>query len=240
MILPPGIFIVLLLLAAFYVKKYNKLFFTSAVIFYLLSSRSVAVFLAMPLEQVFPPVQTLSKDIDAVVVLGGGNYLGSPNLPLSEGGFKRFAYGMMLAKKYDLPLIFTGGWKDPQAVRQTVDECNRMMDTNLTMPKTFSHHFSLYIEEKSKNTHENALFTKTFLENAGIKHPRICLVTSAFHILRANMVFQKIGFETVPAPTDYKAVYASHLNFLPSTDALKLSYLALHEYLGYLRYLFKN
>jgi uncharacterized SAM-binding protein YcdF (DUF218 family) len=240
LILPPGIFIVLLFLAAFYAKKYRKLFFTSAVLFYLLSTKTVSVFLAAPLEHHFAPVKQLPEKIDAVVVLGGGNYLGSPNLPLSEGSMKRFLYGIMLAKEYDLPLIFTGGWKDPEAVRQTVDELNHSLDLNLSMPQNFMHTFSLYIEGKSKNTHENALFTKTFLQQSGINNPHIALVTSAFHILRANMIFTKVGFNTLPAPTDYKAVYASHLNFLPSTDALKLSYLALHEYLGYLRYLFKN
>ncbi len=153
---------------------------------------------------------------------------------------KRLLYGIMLAKQYNLPIIYTGGYRDPEAVIETVQELNKMLDLNLTMPKKFMHRFSLYLETESRNTHENALFTKAFLNKAGISNPQICLVTSAFHMLRANMIFQKVGFKTIPAPTDFKAVLASNLNWLPETNALQLSYLALHEYLGYLRYLYKN
>ena len=239
-LLPPGIFILALFAAAYRCKRYRTPFIVIAILFYLLSTRLVGVWLAKPLENAYAPPASLPKTIDAIVVPGGGNYLGTPNLPLLEGNMKRLLYGIMLAKKYNLPIIYTGGYRDPAAVTETVHELNEMLDLNLTMPKKFVHHFSLYLETESRNTHENALFTKAFLHKAGISKPQICLVTSAFHMRRANMIFQKVGFQTIPAPTDFKAVLAANLNWLPETNALQLSYLALHEYLGYLRYLYKN
>lgn len=198
------------------------------------------VFLTAPLENAYTFYPVSHENIDAVVVLGGGNYQNTPNLPLEEGTFKRLMYGIMLAKKYNLPLLFTGGHKDPVAVKQSVIELNQTLDINLTMPTQFKHTFALYLEEKSKNTHENALFSMELLRHETAKQPKIYLVTSAFHMPRAKMIFEKVGFSAIPAPTDFKAAYASHFNYLPSTSGLQLSYLALHEYLGYLRYLFKN
>ena len=68
--------------------------------------------LLSPLENPYNKPLSFCKDVDGVVVLGGGKTKGANNLPLSADAFKRAIYGLMIAKKEKLPLIFTGGGLD--------------------------------------------------------------------------------------------------------------------------------
>lgn len=62
----------------------------------------------------------------------------------------------------------------------------------------------IWIEDQSKNTAQNAQFTKAFLEKKGIATTQeFVLVTSAFHMYRAKGCFDKVGLKTVTFPTDY-------------------------------------
>ncbi|MDR7131029.1 uncharacterized SAM-binding protein YcdF (DUF218 family) [Algoriphagus sp. 4150] len=62
----------------------------------------------------------------------------------------------------------------------------------------------IMIEDQSKNTYENSLFTKTFLKEKGIDiDQEFILITSAFHMKRAQACFDKVGLATESFPTDY-------------------------------------
>ncbi|MEI6877053.1 MAG: YdcF family protein, partial [Spirochaetota bacterium] len=89
------------------------------------------------------------------------------------------------------------------------------------------------IEKKSRDTYENAAFTKG-LVGAG----PILLVTSAWHMPRSMLAFTKNGIESIPAPTSYRVDKHSldFLDLLPGSESLLTSQLALHEYLGILWY----
>ena len=65
---------------------------------------------------------------------------------------------------------------------------------------------ALWLENKSQNTHENAVFSKVILDEKGIK--KILLVTSATHMPRAVALFQKLGLEVIPLPVDYSVTLA--------------------------------
>ena len=43
---------------------------------------------------------------------------------------------------------------------------------------------------------------------------KIILVTSAFHMPRAQMLFEKEGFEVVPYPVDFKSLTTDSLTFM--------------------------
>jgi uncharacterized SAM-binding protein YcdF (DUF218 family) len=227
---PPGIFILLFLAAAFYARRFRKTFLFATLLFYLLSTTYVGTKLIEPLENRYPALQHVPADVDAVVVLSGGNNLGAPNLPLMPGAFKRYMYGVMLAKKYNLPLVFSGGFHESDAAAVVTKELNEMLDLNLTVR----------YENRSLDTYENARYTEQMLHKAGIPHPRVLLVTSAFHMPRAKLLFDRTHLDTIPAPTDYLASSLQHFWYLPSITGLRLSYHALHEYLGYLIYSFKS
>ncbi len=63
----------------------------------------------------------------------------------------------------------------------------------------------LLIEDNSRNTHENAIFSKQVLEKQGITNAKIVVFTSASHIPRAMGCFQKIGLNPYPFPTSFVA-----------------------------------
>jgi uncharacterized SAM-binding protein YcdF (DUF218 family) len=68
---------------------------------------------------------------------------------------------------------------------------------------------------------------------------RVILVTSAFHMRRAQLLFTRAGFEVVPYPVDFRASDEplSILDVLPMAHALWTTEIALREFYGYLYYL---
>lgn len=107
-------------------------------------------------------------------------------------------------------------------------------------------HADILIEDQSKNTAQNAQFTKVFLEKKGVSTDQeFILITSAFHMYRAKACFDKVGLKTLTFPTDY---YAHDVKYdLPSLlfpDPFSLEYwtklfkewigIAMYKVAGYL------
>jgi uncharacterized SAM-binding protein YcdF (DUF218 family) len=96
----------------------------------------------------------------------------------------------------------------------------------------------ILLEEKSRNTRENALFTQALLQ----QHPDIkslVLVTSAFHQRRALGCFRKAGLHPVPFPADlrtYRRQPTPDYWLVPSPQALVQWSLLIHEVLGWVTY----
>lgn len=62
---------------------------------------------------------------------------------------------------------------------------------------------------------------------------RCVLVTSAGHMPRSMMSFRHKGRECIPVPTEFYTPFElGPLSYLPSPDKLRLSDLAVHEYVG--------
>ena len=79
----------------------------------------------------------------------------------------------------------------------------------------------ILMEDKSRNTYENAQFTKKLLT----RHPELnhfIIVTSAFHMRRATACFQKAGIPHDVFPADfYSADRLLRLeDFIPAEEAL--------------------
>lgn len=101
---------------------------------------------------------------------------------------------------------------------------------------------AIITEEDSRNTFENARFTRKLLA----KYPKVqslLLVTSAYHMPRAQGCFQKAGFNPTPFPTDFYHQPRSWLPedwLLPNEGSLVQWQRLLHEVAGYLVYRFKG
>lgn len=63
----------------------------------------------------------------------------------------------------------------------------------------------IIVEPLSRNTYENAIFSKKIIDSLQLKPPFL-LITSAFHMPRSSAVFKKAGIQFVPYPCDYKVV----------------------------------
>ena len=232
LVLPPGIFILLLLLASFYAKKFKFIFLLGAFGFYALSNSFVADILLTPLET--PYNVTLDKTLkaDAVIVLAGGSVAGSTNLPLANDAYKRSVWGLMIAKQTNLPLYFSGAglykkYTEADAFNDSVNE----IKTNLQVED-----ISLHVENRSLDTYQNAKFSKELFKEQGIENPTIFLVTSAYHMKRSVKLYKNFGFNVIPAATGFRISNKPKNNwdYLPNMGAFQKSYVALHEYAGLL------
>jgi uncharacterized SAM-binding protein YcdF (DUF218 family) len=195
------------------------------------------------LEWQYLPPETYPQ-AEVIVVLGGST--ASAQYPrqiveISSAG-DRILYAAHLYHQGVAPnLLLTGGyipWMDKrEAPANDMAEILGM----LGVPKD-----ALWYESDSRNTYENARFTKHILAEKGID--RIILVTSAMHMPRAVALFEKQGVDVIPAPADYNITQADwdHLwepnlttqlfNLLPSVGNLSATTSALKEYIGILAY----
>jgi uncharacterized SAM-binding protein YcdF (DUF218 family) len=94
----------------------------------------------------------------------------------------------------------------------------------------------ILIEDQSKNTAQNAQFTRNFLEKNGISTDQeFVLVTSAFHMKRAKGCFDKVGLKTVTFPVDYyshEVKYDIPALFFPDSDSISYWHKLVKEWIG--------
>ena len=81
--------------------------------------------------------------------------------------------------------------------------------------------------DSPKDTKEEAVETKKILADK----PFI-LVTSAFHMKRSALLFQKEGLNIIPSPTSHLAYEATSLSSYIEASNIRKSEMAIHEYLG--------
>lgn len=197
----------------------------------------VGMLLIAPLEDRFP---TPSPDLPApegIIVLGGAiddvTSAARGQTIFDEGG-ERITEAVILAKRYPKArVIYTGGTASfvPGA---SSTEALRARELMMQMGV---HGERITIEDKSRNTDENARFT------AAIVHPeapqRWIIVTSAFHMPRAMGVFEKAGFQPIAYPVSFYTLGRwpddLRLSYWPGWN-LRIFELALHEWIGLAAY----
>jgi len=99
---------------------------------------------------------------------------------------------------------------------------------------------SVFIFEwKSKNTYENAVYSKAILDSLGLLSDTVWLITSAYHMPRSMTIFKKAGIKVKPFVTDahsgIRRFTPDHL-FIPNPEALYSLGFLTHEWLGFIVY----
>lgn len=193
-----------------------------------ISTRFGASLFVTPLERLNPALSS-AKDTSAqaIVVLGGGRISAAPeyagqDIP-SAAALQRMHYAAKLQRETSLPLLVTAGQPDGAAESEAA-----------IMARVFREDFSVpvkWVEGASNNTAENAQFSYRMLNAVGVR--RILLVTDALHMQRAKLVFEKMGFEVIAAPTIFVSnTRSTPADFFPSAHWLQKSSYAMHEWLG--------
>jgi len=187
----------------------------------------IAYLLAKPLENVPPLDLAEGCGGQAIVILGGGVRRNAPEYggdTLARLTLERTRYGARVAKETGLPVLVSGG-----APFGAVAEAE-LMRTALAEEFGVS---VTWVENRSRDTHENALYSARMLRTAGIK--RIVLVTHSIDIRRARAEFEATGMQVVPAPTGLSTHgFASPLYLLPDMGALHTSHHAAYEWIAIL------
>lgn len=203
----------------------------SFVFFWILSCGLTTRLIGVPLEgDETPLVDTLELGgCDAVVLLGGGmgahEACGRAEMFSAADRVWEAARQWKAHQNGDLKLTLSGGGVERSSVPLLRD---------------------LGVDEKAlaffpeaRNTEEEA----RMIAAAGFR--RVRLVTSAWHMPRARMLFERAGLEVIPAPTDYEMHYCAEQplqckDFFPSADALWRNSVAVKEWVARFFYWLKG
>jgi len=169
---------------------------------------------------------------DAIVLLGGGVHGQAPDLTglgfPTEEMLPRVVTAARLQKRLGVPVVVSGGKVfDPLEAEAPV--AARVL-ADLGVPRE-----KILVEEKSRDTVENARYVRELLASKGLGRP--LLVTSAFHMKRAAAAFEKAGLKVTPVPAGFRTWKGKPypwVSWLPSASQLLASCHALREYLGVL------
>jgi uncharacterized SAM-binding protein YcdF (DUF218 family) len=229
----PVVITIALILVGLVFKRYLLIYL--AVIFLFLSSTPIV---ATNLVKYLEANQTLLnssevKPADAIVVLGGmlTSVETTKGIEFEWVDPDRFLGGVDLAlanKAYYL--IFSGG-KLPWEKSMTTEGVflkNKASAYGISEDQ-------ILVTKLVENTEAEARAVKELLdEKFGLRPKSIILITSAFHMARAEELFKQNGFVVTAYPVDFKADISdlTPMSFIPSAYALKDVEFSLRELMG--------
>lgn len=196
--------------------------------------------LAAERGQLQPNVQDIGP-ADAIVVLAGGlvNPTGDDLGQWSTGLINRFEGGVKLYQGGKAPLLlFTNGRLPWQHCAEPIETSVMARAKERGIPGA-----AIRTTTKVQNTAEEAVAVANELlePRSEISTKKIILVTSAFHMRRSKLLFEKAGFTVVAFPADFRVCRnqpSTILDFFPSAGGLSQTETALRELYGYLYYRF--
>ena len=189
----------------------------------------------------FWEVETITADqiqepYDIGILLGG--YSNSHILPRHDrmnfsGRANRFlnAYELYRTGKIK-KLLLTGGSGDLLQEQPSEADLMKKFLLRLGVPEE-----DIIIEADSRNTYENAIFSKKKLE--AYPGARCLLLTSAWHMRRSAGCFRKAGMEFVPFSVDFiteKNRWAPENTLIPDRSGFELWEFLIKEWVGCVAY----
>ena len=234
--LMPIIVVILLIVIGLYKKRNSLIYFTIALLYMLSTPIFSDAFFKLVERNQYRKSITSIEQADAIVVLSG--MLSIHEIDGEEyidwGDPNRFFGGIALMKAGNAPnLIFTGA-KKPWG------KSSRTEGAVLT-------DYAIQYGIPSNQIFVSGLVTNTADEAAAVKKMalgnNIILVTSAFHMPRAQMLFKSEGFKVIPSPVDFKLLTDHSLtimDYLPNAHSLAKTELGMRELIGRLFYRIKS
>ncbi|KQP59565.1 YdcF family protein [Methylobacterium sp. Leaf112] len=195
----------------------------------------LALWVALPLEDRFPAFVDDGTPVTGIVVLGGGVETrlsaARDQFVVNDAGERQLAL-IDLSRRYpDARLAFTGGSAALRPGEVSEAEIVGRTADGLGLPRT-----RLILENRSRNTRENAAFTADLVKPK--PGERWLLVTSAWHMPRAVGCFRAAGFTVAAYPVDYRTAGprdAVRFNSFAS-DGLALLDVVVKEWIGLVVY----
>ncbi len=236
-VLPPGIFILCLAFLGYraWRRRTRGLCATYACLamsLWIVSSAPASFWLMRLLEtgyRMFPIPET-----DVIIMLGGGVYsksvdmsgIGAP----SQGTLERLVTAARLHRLTNAPILLSGGPVFAGSGSSARIAARFLKDLGIG-------EHNLIVEDRSRDTYENALFSARICRQKGFKNPVV--VTSAMHMRRSLLSFRASGLDVTPYPcpsTTWPDQRIPWTGYLPSYNRLHTTSAALHEWIGLFYY----
>ena len=213
----------------------RKLAATTLVLLALAAFSPLGNLLLYPLESRFPPWDPSRGAPDGIIVLGGSvdtDLSAAHNTPVVPRAADRLFAAAELARRFpNARVVFTGGSANLVLGAAREADYSAPILENLGIPKD-----RLILERNSRNTYENAIFTKQLVQPK--PGERWLLVTSAFHMPRSVGIFRKVGFDVEAYPVDWRMGGRDDLFSFTNygTEGLSRTDVAAREWIGLVAY----
>jgi len=214
----------------------RRLVIVAVLLFVICGSLPLGSLLLYALESRFPAWDPSAGAPDGIIVLGGPidpDLSAAHGMPVIHGSPDRIFAGAALARRYpNAGIIYTGG--SPNLISNDAREADfaAAIFESLGVDKS-----RLILERASRNTYENAVFSKAIAQPKPGEH--WLLVTSAFHMPRSIGLFRKAGFAVEAYPVDWRVGtnVRDILSFTPMlNEGLSRTDTGVREWTGLLAY----
>jgi len=237
---PINLLVILLLIGIFFQlirkKIYKRIYQINLILFFLIVFFPTGTFLLWKLENTYPKQEIINNDIDGVLILGAGidEFMTHEyKQMILNDRIERITESAKIIKKFpNAKIIYSGGNGTFSKPELGSDEVANIFYKQLGVNTD-----RIIFENKSRNTYENFIFSKKFIDT---DEEKWLLITSAYHMKRAMSVAKKLNLNLIPYPVDFtlqkdfKWKFWYHkINFLYNMNNFQL---ASHEYIGLIVY----
>jgi uncharacterized SAM-binding protein YcdF (DUF218 family) len=238
-LLSPMFWAFVLLVYALFTKnpqRERKLLISALVVLYLSSNSFLVDECYRAWEPVTRDYVMHRNEYKAAIVLGGIGDIDLRRKQINFGysGDRLFQVLPLYHKGYIQRIVFTGGSGSIEFPEKKEGLYVKKYLLSITIPDS-----ALIVESESRNTYQNAVFTKHILDSIGLQG-KFLLVTSGTHMPRSLAIFKKAGFENIdPFVTNRhsgnRRFTPDHL-LIPNPGAMMSLQNLIHEWVGYLIY----
>ncbi|MEX2596821.1 MAG: YdcF family protein [Salibacteraceae bacterium] len=232
----PLSWIVICLIISFIWKSKSKFFIKLSLGFILFFGNS---FILHEVNLIWEPPILTDQNLDqykAAVVLGGYAYYSPDNDRITfRKSSDRIMQGIrMVQGDYCEHLILSGGsgyllFPDQ---KESIYVAAYLQQIGIDQGRVI-------VESESRNTYENAIQTAEILKERSWKNEPVLLITSAYHMRRAQACFEHQGINIIPyvsEPRTGERIFTLDHLLLPRAENFMSWNILIHEWVGYFSY----
>lgn len=221
-------------------RKRKKIFISSLSILYLCCNSFLVDELVRAWEPVSPDYYLSEEKYDVAIVLGGIGRIDErqKRFDFTYSADRLFQTLELYYRGRVKQILFTGGSGSIRFPEHKEAEYVKKYLQTIKIPDS-----CMIMESESKNTYENAVYSKKILDSLQFKGS-ILLVTSAFHMPRALAVFKKAGYINITPYQTNRISGPRRIDWdhclIPNPEAMVTLNVLIHEWMGYLAYKIKG
>jgi uncharacterized SAM-binding protein YcdF (DUF218 family) len=218
----------------------KKLILASLIVLYVCCNSFIVDELARAWEPVTPDYYLGSEKYDVAIVLGGIGSIDErqQRIDFTYSSDRLWQTLELYHRGRVKQIMFSGGSGSIRYPDHKEGFYVKKYLTTIHVPDS-----ALIIENESKNTYENAIYSKKILDSLQFKGS-VLLVTSAFHMPRAIKCFQKAGFKNLTPYLTNRVSGPRRFDWdhclLPNPGAMTVLNMLIHEWVGCLVYKMKG